>query len=97
MDADKRQHSRIATSLETIYFTEHGDGDDAERLHYFGTIVNISKSGVGMVVNCPHEIDEELWLEGIHQAPGPLAGQVRWVADHQDKYAIGVQFRALAP
>ena len=94
MDADKRQHARIDTSLETIYYTEHGD--DAERLHYFGTITNMSNGGVGMVVNCPHEINEELWLEGIEKATAPLAGLVRWVSNHQDKYAIGIQFRSIA-
>lgn len=95
MNEDKRRHARVVASLETIYYTEHGD-EDAERLHYFGMITNVSDGGVGMVVNCPHDIGEELWLEGVGRTSGPQAARVRWIADYQDRYTIGVQFRANA-
>ena len=92
MDSEQRQHARIKTSLETIYFTEEGKGDDAERMHFFGTIVNMSKGGVGMTVTCPHELNEKLWLEGVGQSSSPLPGVVRWIRNRQDKYDIGIKF-----
>lgn len=93
MERDKRQYARIDLSLETIYYAEDGVGEEAERMHYFGTITNMSKGGVGLIANFPHEVNEELWLEGIGQSSAPLAGLVRWVRTYQDKYELGLQFR----
>lgn len=95
MDTDKRRHARINTALETIYFKEEGEteGDEADRMHYFGTITDMSKGGVGMTVTCPHDVNEKLWLEGIGDSSVPLPGIVRWVQSRQEEeYRIGIQF-----
>ncbi len=94
MEHDQRQHTRVDLSLETIYYAEDVIGDERDRMHYFGTITNMSKGGVGMVVGSPHEVNEELWLEGIGQSPMPLAGLVRWIRSYQGKYEMGLQFRS---
>jgi hypothetical protein len=92
MVVELRKHPRVATSLETIYFRDQNGEGNAERMHYFGTITNMSKGGVGLLANYPHERDEQLWLEGIGDSTIPLPGVVRWIKSNHEKFDIGIQF-----
>ena len=92
MSIEKRRYPREQTLLETIYFTEHLIDDEPGRMHYPGTIVNISSGGVGMIANYPHRQDDRLWLEGIGEAKSPILGTVRWIDGNENKYHIGIQF-----
>jgi len=92
MSDEKRRYPREATLMETIYFTEHLIDDEPGRMHYPGTIVNISSGGVGLVANYPHQLNERLWLEGIGEIKSPILGMVKWINGKESKYNIGVQF-----
>jgi len=92
MSIEKRRYPRESTLIETIYFTEHPIDDEPGRMHYPGTIVNISSGGVGLVANYPHQINDRLWMEGIGKVKSPILGLVRWVSNNIDNYNMGVQF-----
>ena len=92
MSIEKRRYPRENTLMETIYFTEHLIDDEPGRMHYPGTIINISNGGVGMIANYPHQLDDRLWLEGIGEVKSPILGTVRWVNGSENKYSLGVQF-----
>lgn len=94
MRNNQRKHPRFPTSLETIYFTEAKSGNINERMYYPGKITNKSKGGVGMMVNYPHKIQDELWLEGMGWTNVPIPGQIRWVneADENEEFLVGIEF-----
>lgn len=84
-----RRHPRYSTSLDVVYYTGH---DDEGRIHYFGTIVDMSKGGARLVVEYPHQPDERLWLHGVGGTAEIRPTRVRWIGNHQDKYNVGVEF-----
>ncbi len=53
--------------------------------------------GLGMQVGVPHEIDDELWLEGIEGFTGAQPARVKWVKNAADKelFTIGVAFEGV--
>lgn len=89
---DKRRHPRFSTHLETIYFSaELGD----ERMYYPGVIISRSRDGLGMDVNFPHEISDNIWLEGLEGIPSPIKATVQWSSQHAmelNQYTIGLSF-----
>jgi len=95
MSNDKRQHPRIPSSLETIYFTELSTSQGDERMYYPGTLIDKSHGGIGLRVNYRHNINEKIWLEGLGAPEKPLPGRVCWVSsngNNADEYRIGVEF-----
>jgi hypothetical protein len=79
---------------EIIYFSKHQSGYETDRIHYSGTLINISKGGVGMKVNLPHHINEELWFEGIEGINRAQPGTVKWLRaeNDQESFEMGIQF-----
>lgn len=93
MSSEQRIHTRTDLMEETIYFSENRRGHDSERIHYSGTLVNLSKGGAGMKVSHPHNINEELWLEGLEGFRKAQPGTVKWIKEHnEESFEIGVQF-----
>lgn len=93
MAVDMRKYPRYSTSKEVVYYTADAAGPEKRgRIHYFGTIVDMSQGGARLVVDHPHEEDERVWLQGVHSAADVIRGRVRWVKDIQDKYNVGVEF-----
>ncbi len=94
MSIEQRQFSRTPMSEETIYFSKDSHEQENDRVHYFGTITNISMGGLGLRVNFAHEPEEELWFEGIEGYTGARVAKVRWRkdTDNQESFEIGVQF-----
>lgn len=93
MSSEQRIHPRTEFVEETIYFSEQRHGHESERIHYSGTLVNISKGGAGMKVSHPHQIDEEIWLEGLEGFHKAQPGTVKWIKEHdEESFEIGVQF-----
>lgn len=94
MSIDQRRFSRTPVTEDTIYFTHDNHDTDNDRIHYIGTIINISMGGIGLRSNIPHEANEELWFEGIEGYSGARPGKVRWQKDLQGKeqYELGIQF-----
>ena len=94
MSAEKRKYPRTRISESTIYHTRESDIDSADRTHYMGTITNISLGGVGMQVGFAHELNDELWLEGLEGFSEKRSGKIKWSIDLGDEehYEVGIQF-----
>lgn len=98
MSIEQRKYPRIDTTDETIYFTiaqvRYGDSEQEDRIHHPGVITNTSAGGIGMRVSVPHDINEQLWLEGLEDSPAARAGTVRWVRDidQGEHFELGLQF-----
>ncbi len=93
MSSEQRIHPRTEFMEETIYFSEQHSGDKKERIHYSGTLVNLSKGGVGMKVSHPHQINEEICIEGLEGFRNAQPGTVKWIKEHnEESFEIGVQF-----
>lgn len=93
MSSEQRLHPRVDYVEETIYFSEQRSRDRSERIHYSGTLVNLSKGGAGIKVSHPHTIDQELWLEGLEGFSGAQPGTVKWIKEYgEESFEIGVQF-----
>ncbi len=91
---EKRRHPRIATHEETIYFSILNFPPKTERIHYVGTITNISESGVGAKVLFEHTPGEEVYFEGLNGDRTPRQGVVKWMraSAQSEWYEIGVEF-----
>lgn len=93
MSNELRIHPRTELLEETIYFSEAHKGYESERIHYSGTLVNLSKGGASMRVSHPHAINEELWLEGLEGINRPQPATVKWIKEcDEELFEIGVQF-----
>jgi len=95
MSNDKRQHPRMPSSMETIYFTELSTPQGDERMYYPGTIVDKSNGGIGLEVNYQHQTDDKIWLEGLGTPEKPMPARVCWVSSNgidTNDYRIGVEF-----
>ncbi len=93
MSSEQRLHPRVDFVEETIYFSEQRNRHKSERIHYSGTLFNLSKGGAGIRVSHPHQIDEEIWLEGLEGFTKAQPGTVKWVKEHnEEEFEIGVQF-----
>lgn len=98
MSVEQRKYPRIETKDETIYFTiaqvRYGDSEEEDRIHHPGVITNVSEGGIGMRVNVPHGIRDQLWVEGLDGHPAARAGTVRWVrdTDQGEHFELGLQF-----
>ena len=94
MSNEQRVHPRTAIYEEIIYFSKHQGGHEIERIHYYGTLINISKGGVGMKVNLPHHINEELWFEGLEGINRAQPGTVKWLRaeSDQESFEMGIEF-----
>lgn len=87
--SEHRQYPRVHTMQDTIYFVED---DTQERMHYCGTLTDLSDGGVGMDVVTPHRPHDTLWLEGIRGLGSPVAAVVRWVKACGDSFHVGLEF-----
>jgi len=97
MSTEQRRFPRTALNEETIYFL-HLDRDNRnERTYSPAIITDVSRGGLGMQVGIPHEIDDELWLEGVEGFTGAQSARVKWVKDTADKelFSIGVEFEGV--
>ncbi len=93
MSSEQRIHPRTELAEETIYFREQYNGHKNERIHYSGRLVNLSKGGVGMKVNHPHQINEEICLDGLDGFNKTQVGTVKWIKEYDaESFEIGVQF-----
>ncbi len=93
MSSEQRIHPRAELIEETIYFSEQPSGHETNRIHYCGTLTNISKGGVGMKVGHPHQVNEEIWFEGLEGRHRAQSGTVKWLLEHdEENFEIGVQF-----
>jgi hypothetical protein len=92
MSEEKRKYPRVGTSMDVLYYTGGAPGEGVERIHYFGTVTDMSLGGVRLVADHPHARDEQLWLQGIRGAPEIIAGRVKWVQGEQERYHLGVEF-----
>lgn len=95
MPAEQRRFPRTSLNEESIYFLHTKTNEENnERIYSPATIVDVSEGGLGMQVGIPHEIDDQLWLEGIDGFIGVQAARVKWVQDIADKemFYIGVEF-----
>ncbi|MFQ5470906.1 MAG: PilZ domain-containing protein [Gammaproteobacteria bacterium] len=89
---DLRRHPRIETIIDTIYYNyDEGNLEDG-RMYYPGKIVNISKGGVGMIANYPHDIEDQIWLEGLPGISSPCKSSIRWTKIDGDCFHVGVRF-----
>ena len=89
MSNEQREAPRVNTTMETIYYTE--DNHDG-RVHYPGKIINVSKGGIGMIVNYPHQLNDQIWLEGIEESnSSPVAGKIQWINGDNGEYLLGVK------
>ncbi|MBL1259647.1 MAG: PilZ domain-containing protein [Thiotrichaceae bacterium] len=97
MSQEQRRFPRTALNEETIYFLQLDKRDSNERIYSPATILDVSKGGLGMQVGIPHEIDDELWLEGIEGFTGAQAARVKWVKNtkNEELYSIGVAFEGV--
>jgi len=95
MSQEQRRFPRILLNEETIYFS-HLERKD-ERIYSPGTIIDVSKGGVGMQVSIPHEINDELWLEGIDGFTGAQSARVKWLkpSTNAELFTIGVEFEGV--
>lgn len=93
MSIEQRVHPRQPLIEETIYFCEERAGRKIERIHYQGTLLNISQGGVGMRVSHPHEHGEQIWLEGIEGKAKAQPGRVCWIkANGEESFDLGIEF-----
>ncbi len=94
MSQEQRRFPRTALNEETIYFLRQDKSNRNERTYSPATILDVSKGGLGMQVTIPHEIDDELWLEGIEGFTGVQSARVKWVkaTQNEELYSIGVAF-----
>ncbi len=94
MSTDKRRHPRTTTHEETIYFSVLDFPPKTERIHYIGTITNISQGGVGAKVLFEHTPGEEVYFEGLNGDANARLGVVKWMraSDLSQWYEIGVEF-----
>jgi len=94
MTTEQRRFPRTELNEETIYFLRINSAKSDERIYSPATIIDISKGGLGLRVGIPHEIDDELWLEGIDGFTGAQSARVKWVKDLTDNemFSIGVEF-----
>ena len=100
MTIEQRLHPRIPMQEDTIYFSvistdtpQPNGNSEIDRIHYPGTITDISRGGVGMRVSSPHHLGEEIWLEGIEGNNAPRPGRIRWMSHDEgsDQFNIGIQ------
>ncbi len=91
MTQEGRVHPRTKTYLEVTYFTDESTVE-LGRNYFFGTVLDVSKGGAGLLTEWPHEPNEKLWLEGLHNCTGAVRVEVRWVKHYYDKYNLGVKF-----
>ncbi|HED40698.1 MAG TPA: PilZ domain-containing protein [Chromatiales bacterium] len=95
MDTEQRRFPRTPINEETIYFSHPDKENKSERTYSPAVITDISRGGVGMQVGIPHEIDDELWLEGLEGFTVAQPARVKWVKEHNDSddtFSIGVEF-----
>lgn len=93
MSSEQRRHPRTELMEATIYFSEERRGQASGRTHYSGTLLNISKGGVGMRVSHPHPINELLWLEGLEGINRPQPGGVKWIKEcGAEEFELGIEF-----
>ena len=92
MAEEKRKFPREATSVEVVYFIG-GDGvREPERIHYFGTVTDMSRGGARLLAEQPHRLHEHIWLQGLRGAADVVPGQIRWVRGEDERYHLGVEF-----
>jgi hypothetical protein len=92
MELDKRKYPRVTTSMDVLYYTGGAPDEGTGRVHYFGTVTDLSLGGVRLVVEHPHGTDERIWLQGVRGAPDIIPGRVRWIHGEQEHYNMGVEF-----
>ena len=95
MHVDHRRYPRTARREQTIYHCEVDHAYETDRMHYLGTIIDISSGGVGIQASTPHQVGQQLWfeaVEGTDRVEKPAI--VRWCRepDNGDGYEIGVEF-----
>lgn len=96
MTNDKRRHPRRPMDEDTIYYASFDTADSAERdrIHFLGTLTNISASGVGIRVLFEHQPGDQVYFEGIDGEEKPRPAVVRWLKprDRSDWFDMGVEF-----
>ncbi len=92
MALDKRKYPRVTTSMDILYYTQDAPDEGVERIHYFGTVTDLSLGGVRLVVEHSHAEDEQLWLQGVRGGPDIISGRVKWIRDEHEHYNMGVEF-----
>ncbi len=95
MHTDYRRYPRTLCREQTIYHGKANNAYETDRIHYLGTIIDISNGGAGIQASTPHQVGEHLWLEaveGTDKIEKPAI--VRWCRepDEGDIYEIGVEF-----
>ena len=94
MSSEHRQYPREHTMLDTIYYTEDNSHN---RMHYCGTVTDLSHGGVGMDVVAAHKLNDTVWLEGVSPSEEPTAAIVRWVEERGENFHIGLEFTPRRP
>lgn len=94
MSSEHRQYPREHTMLDTIYYTEDAAHS---RMHFCGTVTDLSHGGVGMDVVAAHKLNDTIWLEGVGASAKPTAAIVRWVEERDDSFHIGLEFTPRRP
>jgi len=95
MHTDYRRYPRTTRREQTIYHSELDHGYETDRMHYLGTVIDISDGGVGLEVTNHHQVGERLWFEAIEGTDNiEKPAVVRWCKepDNSDSYEIGVEF-----
>ncbi len=94
MPREKRRYPRTTMYEETIYFAILDFPPKTERIHYVGTITNVSNGGIGAKVLFEHTPGEEVFFEGLNGDESTQRGVVKWTrtSAQADGYEIGVEF-----
>ncbi len=98
MSNEQRHFPRTTLSEETIYFSRENNEPGNEPIYSPAIITDISQGGLGMQVGIAHEINDELWFEGIEGLNGMQSARVVWINDteSQEVFSIGVAFKTHA-
>ncbi|MFQ5470397.1 MAG: PilZ domain-containing protein [Gammaproteobacteria bacterium] len=92
MSAELRKFPRVNTALEITYFTKAANCGEESSTHFFGTVTDMSRGGVGLMVENPHAPDERLFLHGVGDTNKPLRCVVKWARQIRGQFKIGVEF-----
>ncbi|MEW6602662.1 MAG: PilZ domain-containing protein [Nitrospirota bacterium] len=91
MKSERRKFMRFDVSLEVAFKVSKSAGE-----YFSGMTKNFSRSGLcfespaaGLAMKAPLEFELKL---PYNNAFIPVAGNVAWKAQHQDKYLIGIEF-----
>ncbi len=74
---EQREEKRNLFTV-TVEYSVTSDGPESDCSRGVGLTTNISKSGLGLILNCPLEKGQRLALSGDRLSDGLLTANVRW-------------------